>query len=96
MYEILKSDQFDRWLRQLRDPIGRANIYSRLAAAERGQWGDIGSIGEGVFEMRVHVGPGYRIYGKRVGAMVYFLLAGGDKSTQQRDIRLALEIARDL
>lgn len=91
-----RTDEFDRWLRRLEDRSGKARILHRLDAASLGHFGDCASVGEGVSEMRIHVGPGYRIYFKRVGTVVYVLLAGGDKSTQKRDIKRALELARVL
>lgn len=74
----------------------RARIIHRLRSAEHGNFGDCAPVGEGVSEMRVHVGPGYRIYFTRRGEVVYLLLLGGDKSTQKRDIQRAIEIARAL
>lgn len=87
---------FDAWLKTLRDLKGRARIVSRLEAAERGNFGDCEPVGEGVSEMRIHCGPGYRVYYTRRGRTVYLLLVGGDKSTQKWDIRAALEMAREL
>lgn len=73
-----------------------ARILSRLDSAALGNFGDCEPVGEGVSEMRIHFGPGYRVYYKRRGTEVYLLLLGGDKSTQKRDIKLALEMARQL
>ena len=83
-------------MKGLRDRRGEARILSRLRSASLGNFGDCASVGEGVFEMRIHFGPGYRVYYTRRGLDVYWLLAGGDKSTQSRDIRAALEMAREL
>lgn len=96
MNSIIRSTVFDDWLKALRDFKGRARIVSRLEAAQRGSFGDCESVGEGVSEMRIHYGPGYRVYYTRRGRTVYLLLVGGDKSTQKRDIRVALEMAREL
>lgn len=93
---FLRTEEFDTWLSALKDKIGRARIVHRIRSAERGNFGDCESVGEGVFEMRVHVGPGYRVYYTRRGEMVYLLLLGGDKSSQRRDIRRAIEMAHAL
>jgi putative addiction module killer protein len=90
------SDVFDAWLSGLKDKMGKARILARLRSAELGAFGDCAPVGEGVSEMRIHVGPGYRIYFTRRGESVYFLLAGGDKASQRRDIARALEMAREL
>lgn len=94
MYVFQRSDVFNSWLEALKDKRGRARIIHRIRSAEHGNFGDCEPVGEGVSEMRVHSGPGYRVYFTRQGAVVYLLLLGGDKSTQQRDIKRALEMAR--
>lgn len=91
-----RSDEFDVWLAALKDNIGRARIIHRIRAAEHGNFGDCAPVGEGVSEMRIHVGPGYRVYFTRRSAVVYLLLAGGDKSSQKRDIQRAIAMARTL
>jgi len=91
-----KTDQFERWLSQLRDRQAQARIFHHLQSAERGNFGDCAAVGEGVSEMRIHFGPGYRVYFTRIGDTIYLLLLGGDKSTQPRDIKRAIEIAREL
>lgn len=96
MYEIEKTEFFDRWFRALRDPMARARIQSRLRNASLGNFGDIAPVGEGVFEMRIHCGPGYRVYCKQCGRRLVVVLAGGDKSTQSKDINLAKSLAREL
>lgn len=96
MHVFLRTDTFDEWLRALRDPIGKARILARLRAAELGHFGDHAPVGEGVFELRVHVGPGYRVYYCRHGAVTYWLLCGGDKSTQPQDIRRAKTLRKTL
>jgi putative addiction module killer protein len=93
---IQRSPEFDAWLDQLADTRARARIVSRIDRASLGNFGDTKPVGEGVFEMRVDVGPGYRIYFIRKGAEVYPLLTGGDKSSQKRDIQQALAMARKL
>ena len=93
-FVILRSDAFDQWLSRLADAKGKARILARLRSAEFGNFGDCEPVGEGVFEMRVHVGPGYRVYYLRRERKVYLLLNGGDKSTQSRDIARAKALAR--
>ncbi len=89
-----KTHQFDEWLRSLKDQRGKLRILARLTSAERGNFGDCEPVGDGVSEMRIHHGPGYRIYYTRRGQTIYLLLIGGDKSTQKRDIRRAIDMAR--
>lgn len=96
MLSFLRSDEFDAWLSGLKDKIGRARIAHRIRSTEHGNFGDCEPVGEGVFEMRIHVGPGYRAYFKRRAKTVYLLLLGGDKSSQKRDIKRAIEMARNL
>ena len=96
MYTFLRSDEFDAWLAGMRDNVGRARIAQRVRSAEAGNFGDCEPVGEGVSEMRVHTGPGYRLYFMQRGAVLYLLLLGGNKSTQQRDIKSALKMAREL
>ena len=91
-----RTEEFDGWLASLKDRIGRARIAQRLDSAAEGNFGDCEPVGEGVSEMRVHVGPGYRVYFTRIGEVVYLLLIGGDKGSQKRDIKRAFEMARDL
>ncbi len=80
----------------MRDPKGKARIIARLDAAALGNFGDCEPVGEGVSEMRIHAGPGYRVYFTRRGLVVYVLLVGGDKSSQKRDIKRAMQLAREL
>jgi putative addiction module killer protein len=96
MNTFLRTDEFDAWLSALKDKIGRARIAHRIRAAEHGNFGDCEAVGCGVSEMRVHVGPGYRIYYTRRGDVIYLLLLGGDKSSQKRDIKRAIDMARAL
>lgn len=96
MNEFRRTEDFDEWLRALRDPVGKARILARLRSASLGNFGDCEPVGEGVSEMRIHAGPGYRVYFTRRGRTVYLLLCGGDKSSQQKDIRRAKELAAQL
>ena len=96
MNTFLRSDEFDAWLSKLKDKIGRARIVHRIRSAEHGNFGDCEPVGEGVSEMRIHVGPGYRVYFTRRAELVYLLLVGGDKSSQKRDIKRAIEMTHTL
>ena len=94
MNSILRTEIFDAWLRALRDAKAKAAIAERIVRAQAGNFGDSKSVGEGVHEMRVDVGPGYRVYYMRDGLAVYVLLVGGDKSTQAKDIKRAIALAK--
>jgi putative addiction module killer protein len=96
MYTFLRTDEFDKWLEGLKDDAAKARILTRIRAAEAGNFGDTKPVGEGVSEMRIHVGPGYRVYYCRRGNVIYLLLCGGDKSTQSKDIRSAKAILKAL
>ncbi len=91
-----RSEVFDQWMTNLMDMKGRARILQRIDSAVRGNFGDCQFIAEGVHEMRIHCGPGYRLYYTRREQCVYMLLVGGDKGSQKRDIRKAIEMARNL
>jgi len=94
--EIRKTDLFARWLNGLRDLRARACVQARIERLAAGNPGDCKPVGEGVLEMRIDYGPGYRVYFRQHGQTMVILLAGGDKSTQVRDIKRALELARHL
>ena len=96
MNSLIATPEFEQWLERLRDAKGKARILSRLDSAALGNFGDCQSVGDGVSEMRIHFGPGYRVYFTRRGMFIYVLLIGGDKSTQKRDIKRALKMAREL
>lgn len=93
---IHKTDKFLTWIDGLKDQKGRARVLSRIVAAETGNFGDCGPVGEGVFEMRIHFGPGYRVYVAQEGVNIYLLIAGGDKSSQKQDIRQAKKLWSEL
>ena len=93
MVEIVKSDTFDRWLRKLRDPQAKARVEMRIRRLSLGNAGDVQPIGEGLSEMRIDYGPGYRVYYTQRNSILILLLCGGDKRTQQKDIAKAMEIA---
>jgi len=96
MIEIRKTETFERWFIGLRDRNAVARIKSRIDRLQLGLLGDARSVGEGVSEMRIDYGPGYRVYFVQRGTKVTILLAGGDKRTQPRDIEKAIELARML
>lgn len=96
MIEIHKTEVFAEWLDALRDLKARARILVRVERLASGNPGDVKSVGEGVSELRIDYGPGYRVYFVQRGREVVILLAGGDKTTQSADIRVALNLARNL
>ena len=96
MVEILKTDTFAKWLDGLRDVRARARVLVRIQRLALGHTGDVKPVGEGVSELRIDCGPGYRVYFRRRGRTIIVLLAGGDKRSQTRDIKTALRLARNL
>lgn len=96
MNTFLRTPEFDAWLSKLRDQIAKARIIARIRSAEAGDFGDCEPVGDGISEMMIHVGAGYRAYFCRRGNVVYLLLCGGDKSTQKRDIREAKQTLKEL
>ncbi len=96
MTEIRKTEVFARWLDDLNDIRARARILVRIERLAAGNPGDVESVGEGVSELRIDYGPGYRVYYKQCGQLLAILLAGGDKHTQAKDIKTALRLARNL
>lgn len=94
--EVRKTDAFAQWLDGLRDIQARARVQARIERLAAGNPGDVEPVGEGVSELRINYGPGYRVYFKRRGRQIVILLAGGDKSTQAKDIKAALLLARHL
>ncbi len=90
MNTINRTETFTAWLAGLKDLKARAKIVVRIRQASQGNFGDVKPIGDGIWEMRIHFGPGYRLYYAREGRMVYLLLNGGDKSTQKQDIKTAI------
>jgi putative addiction module killer protein len=96
MKTFVRSSDFDAWLSDLADQKAKARILSRIRSATFGNFGDCEAVGEGVSEMRVHVGAGYRVYYTRTGSTVYVLLAGGMKASQTKDIARAKKMAREL
>lgn len=96
MFEIRQTDEYRRWFESLRDMDARVRIIARIRRVSLGNLGDVKSIGDGVSELRIDYGPGYRVYVARRGAALIILLAGGTKTGQQRDIERAKALARGL
>lgn len=96
MKSIYTTEVFDAWFEALRDKQVARRIQVRIDRAEEGNFGDCKPVGEGVSEMRIHYGPGYRVYFVQRGLEIVILLAGGDKGTQAKDIKIALELAQKI
>jgi len=96
MIEIRKTEAFVKWLDSLDDIRARARVLVRIERLASGNPGDVEPVGEGVSELRINYGPGYRVYYKQSGESLVILLAGGDKRTQTRDIKTALRLAGNL
>jgi len=94
--EIIQTEEFRDWLGSLRDMVARARIARRIDRLRVGNSGDVKPVGSGVSEMRIDHGPGYRVYFVQRGPVVVVLLCGGDKRTQDRDIKHAIEMAAEL
>ena len=95
MFELKQTETFRKWRTRLKDERARALIASRLDRLAYGHAGDTEPVGEGISELRIHFGPGYRIYFQRRGKTVIVLLCGGDKSTQAKDIKTAKRLANE-
>lgn len=96
MYTLIQTEHFATWFDGLRDHQAKARILARLRRVELGNLGDFKPVGEGVAELRIFHGPGYRIYFMQQGEEIIVLLAGGDRSTQDRDIKQAIDLANTL
>ncbi len=96
MIEVRTTEAFDKWFINLKDRKAKARIQARIDRVEIGNFGDVSSVGEGVSELRIFYGPGYRVYFVKQNSVVVILLSGGDKSSQQTDIAKAKEIAKQL
>lgn len=94
-YEVRQTKVFSKWLAKIKDAVAKASIARRVARLENGNFGDSKFVGGGVFELRIDVGKGYRIYFTNVGKKIVILLVGGDKSTQDEDIKIAKEMAKE-
>lgn len=96
MLEIRKTEAYAQWIDNLRDLQARARVQVRIERLAAGKPGDVKAVGEGVSELRIDYGPGYRVYFTKRGRKLVILLAGGDKTTQSADIKVALRLARNL
>ena len=96
MIEVRQTAEFAKWIARLRDTRGRAKIAARIDRLSMGHPGDVRPVGEGISELRIHDGPGYRIYYAQRGTVLIVLLCGGDKSSQSRDIATAKKSAAEL
>lgn len=96
MIDVRKTEEFDFWLAGLKDKIGKANIVARIRRLGLGNAGDTAAVGEGVSELRIHVGPGYRVYFKQTDKTIVLLLCGGNKTSQTKDIKRAKRLAANL
>ena len=96
MFEVRKTEGYAKWLDSLRDARARARVLVRIERLAAGNPGDVRPVGEGVSELRIDYGPGYRVYYKNEGRRIVVLLAGGDKRTQSADVKTALRLARNL
>ena len=94
--DIRKTEEFSKWLDGLNDIQARARVMVRIERLSMGNPGDVKAVGEGILELRIHYGPGYRDYYKQRGSEFVILLAGGDKGSQSRDIKIALRLAKNL
>jgi len=96
MYRIQKTEVFDSWLMNLRDMNAKGRILARLKWAESGNLGDFKALGSGLHEMRIYYGPGYRLYFMKEKERIIILLSGGSKSTQEKDIKTAYKIMKEI
>jgi putative addiction module killer protein len=96
MIEVRRRDEFVAWLAGLRDKVAAARISARIDRLATGNLGDVEPVGKGVSELRIHYGPGYRVYFTRQGKAIVLLLCGGYKSTQKQDIKQAIAMAQEL
>lgn len=96
MYQVQQTDVFSKWLSKLRDRKAIARILVRIESLRQGNTGDSKSLGSGLHELRIHFGPGYRVYFTRKAGLVVLLLCGGDKSSQSKDIARARDILSEL
>ena len=95
-YEVRQTKEFSKWLKKLKDALAKVAIIRRLDRMKEGNFGDSKSVGSGVFELRVDVGKGYRVYFTNKNNRVVILLVGGDKSTQEEDIKTAKKMAEEV
>lgn len=95
VYKVLQTETYKKWFKKLRDNVAKQSITWRIERMKNGNFGDSKTVGGGVFELRIDVGKGYRVYFKNNGKEIIILLVGGDKSTQEADIKTAKKMAED-
>ena len=95
-FTVRQLNEFSDWLQGLKDGLVRVRLVKRLRKAQLGNLGDVEAVGDGVYEMREHFGPGWRMYYVQRGDTLIVMLGGGDKSTQQADLRRAIRLAQSL
>jgi len=96
MFSVRKTEIFDNWIRKLKDRTGRAIINARILRLSHGNYGDTKYLGDGINELRIDFGPGYRVYYTQIRQTIVILLCGGDKSTQSSDLKKAKNMAENL
>ena len=96
MFEVRQTLTFQEWFKTLRDLRAKAQVIRRIERAQVGNLGDVAPVGSGVSEMRIHYGPGYRVYFLQRGQEIIFLLSGGDKASQKRDINAAIRLSKEI
>lgn len=95
IFELKQTDTFRNWWTRLKNERARGLIFSRLSRLAYGHFGDVAAVGQGISELRIHIGPGYRVYFRKRGKTLIILLCGGDKGSQARDIKTAKKLADD-
>lgn len=96
MFEVRRTDVFSRWIDKLRDDQAIARILTRIQRLSLGNFGDVKSVGDGVSELRIDYGPGYRVYFTRIRSLIVLLLIGGTKQSQQKDIERAKALIKEI
>lgn len=96
MNEILMTEKFAKWLKNLKNIQAKKNILQRIDRAKKNNFGDCKQLAENLYEMRIFTGAGYRVYYTQRGMAIYLLLVGGDKSSQEKDIEIALEMIKNI
>jgi putative addiction module killer protein len=96
MFDVATTEEFDEWLSRLKDNTGKAKIVARIRRLSLGNPGSVNAVGEGISELKIDFGPGYRIYYKQIGEQAILILGGGDKDSQAGDIKRAKTLAADL
>ena len=96
MFSIVETEEFSDWLASIKDRTTRVRLQIRMRKASLGNFGDVKPVGQGVFEMREFFGPGWRMYYLESAGSAIFMLGGGDKSSQAKDIQRAIQLAKEL